>query len=1079
MIIGSNFNYSSRKFLDDRQECESLEVLKKNPKGLLYPRGFEVYCIKERQWYHNACTNKEDSPIWEVSKGNEIKYISPTNLREFIQMTKEDGFFYVLSKNVSLTYDDEKYNITGLFDVRNDLGNRNYYSYNNGYQFIIDENNNIIYFSKPESGSGGEYIEIYPDTLPSVPVASIDRQGFKTISLSWSFDNKPYYSYQVYASQEQGFTPNETNLIFQGKGSAFLHEVEVGQTWYYRVRAINTYGKTTEFSEEISATTRKISDASEYFEEAAIENALIGELDADKITTGKLKGTFIDARNLTVTDGNNEVTFSVDSFGNVSIKATDFVLKGKTISEIVTEQTSNIITNVDVMYYLSTSLTEPIGGSWQTTAPKWEQGKYMWQKTVTTYKNGTKVESDATCINGAKGDDGKSVNIKGSFTNTDELSSVTNPQAGDGYLINGDLWVYDGSKFNNAGQIKGDKGDSGVGISSLSEEYGISDNKNTQPTTWVSSFPEWTRGKYIWTRTKITYSDGSIKYTEPYVDTSWEQIMNDVDNKVDNTQEAVFNALTNNGQVQGIYLQNGKLYINGEYINAKNLKVTNSSGKTTLKIDQNGNVSLLVSDLSIAGKTVDTIVSEQTATNLKSVKVYYYLSTSPTYLSGGSWSLTAPEWINGRYMWQKTVVTLSNGTTSESDATCIAGAKGTDGQQGSTGVSVTKISKRYGTSTSPNIQPTTWYTSFPTWDANNQPYIWTKSVVSYSDGHTTETEPYVDTCWQQVIEKTNNKVDNTQRDVFNALTNNGQTQGIYLDNGKVYLNGTYLKAGTIDGNHIEAETINASRINFDDLTGKTIKGARFFTALDSSKTDGYAFRIYEDGRVYSSNVIQVYGETNDGVYSQLKPGQVTATEYMKAPGFKTENSSLYIGINDVAVPGTGDNADRLQFTEISGSKYFRPCYPSAVRLGSTSYMWNILYSKEGTSTGSDRRLKENIRYIDKSKGISNTVSCSDMLNFIANDYALAQYNYINDEDKKERVSAIAQDLLVNSDGTDNVIGQMLVNNKEALQEKTQGEEGYLSINQTQLLNTLIGAFQEYKKITDKKIEELENKINNL
>ena len=37
----------------------------------------------------------------------------------------------------------------------------------------------------------------------------------------------------------------------------------------------------------------------------------------------------------------------------------------------------------------------------------------------------------------------------------------------------------------------------------------------------------------------------------------------------------------------------------------------------------------------------------------------------------------------------------------------------------------------------------------------------------------------------------------TQREIFNRLTNNSQTQGIYLSGGKLYLNGEYIKAGTV------------------------------------------------------------------------------------------------------------------------------------------------------------------------------------------------------------------------------------------------------------------------------------------
>ncbi len=37
----------------------------------------------------------------------------------------------------------------------------------------------------------------------------------------------------------------------------------------------------------------------------------------------------------------------------------------------------------------------------------------------------------------------------------------------------------------------------------------------------------------------------------------------------------------------------------------------------------------------------------------------------------------------------------------------------------------------------------------------------------------------------------------TQQSIFNKLTNNGQTQGIYLSNGRLYINGTYIQTGTI------------------------------------------------------------------------------------------------------------------------------------------------------------------------------------------------------------------------------------------------------------------------------------------
>lgn len=69
----------------------------------------------------------------------------------------------------------------------------------------------------------------------------------------------------------------------------------------------------------------------------------------------------------------------------------------------------NNVANVDVMFYLSTSNISLAGGEWKTTAPPWEDGKYMWQKTVTTLGNGQTTETQPTCIAGAKGDSGYTI----------------------------------------------------------------------------------------------------------------------------------------------------------------------------------------------------------------------------------------------------------------------------------------------------------------------------------------------------------------------------------------------------------------------------------------------------------------------------------------------------------------------------------------------------------------------------------------------------------------------------------------------------------------------------------------------
>lgn len=48
---------------------------------------------------------------------------------------------------------------------------------------------------------------------------------------------------------------------------------------------------------------------------------------------------------------------------------------------------------VKTQYYLSTSNSTPTGGSWQDTLPTYVAGRYYWIKTITTYADGSTVES--------------------------------------------------------------------------------------------------------------------------------------------------------------------------------------------------------------------------------------------------------------------------------------------------------------------------------------------------------------------------------------------------------------------------------------------------------------------------------------------------------------------------------------------------------------------------------------------------------------------------------------------------------------------------------------------------------------
>ena len=114
----------------------------------------------------------------------------------------------------------------------------------------------------------------------------------------------------------------------------------------------------------------------------------------------------------------------------------------------------------------------------------------------------------------------------------------------------------------------------------------------------------------------------------------------------------------------------------------------------------------------------------------------YYLSTSQTALSGGSWTTTAPTWANGKYMWSRTVKVDGAGDKTyapSQNGVCIAGAKGDTGASGK-GIKSTAIA--YQLSASQTKAPTgTWLSSPPKTDIAT-PYLWTRTVITYTDNTT-------------------------------------------------------------------------------------------------------------------------------------------------------------------------------------------------------------------------------------------------------------------------------------------------------------------------------------------------------
>lgn len=279
-----------------------------------------------------------------------------------------------------------------------------------------------------------------------------------------------------------------------------------------------------------------------------------GAIVATFITAGILNAAIVKAGILGDVAGKNYWNMQTGEF-SLSGEAG---LGNSTVGDVL-DAVDAAISNVDVEYAQNQSTTTAPTSGWSTTAPAWQEGYYIWQRTKTTSASGTSY-SQPTCISGRDGVDGQ-----------------TGPQ-----------------------------GQTGIGVSAVVEQYYLS-TSSTEPTggSWSTDQPQWVSGKYIWTRSQVTWTDNTTTYTTPVLAqaingansaaSSAQSAVTALDNSLN--QQGVFNRLTNNGQTQGIYLSNGLLYINASYIQAGDLSASRIKGGTlTLGGSNNTNGTLIVKD---------------------------------------------------------------------------------------------------------------------------------------------------------------------------------------------------------------------------------------------------------------------------------------------------------------------------------------------------------------------------------------------------------------------------------------------------------------------------------------------------
>ena len=343
------------------------------------------------------------------------------------------------------------------------------------------------------------------------------------------------------------------------------------------------------------------------------------------------------------------------------------------------------------------------------------------------------------------------------------------------------------------------------------------------------------------------------------------------------TQADIFNKLTNGGKAQGIYLdENGNVYVNGEYVQAKGIRVVDGNGKTTFSIDKTtGAVTIAASQFTLGDKSVTDIAQEEVVKQVQDItsdniiKGYYlteqnvkdYWSTQSAYtyeygvqdVDGGKNAIkingTGAQFGTKNY---KPIKVTGNYTFSFWIKTSVATQVYV--YLGSKAILNAKTTTEW-----KRLQVTTTLSSLPN-DSLNSLRILTSSVGSSVKYDTYIYMPKLEYAY-------------TNEQVFNMLTNNGAIKGMYMENGELYFSFTYAHGGTLklggsnNGNGL-LSILNASgtQVGYIDNTGVHFNQGEFSGSVKSLTGEIGNWQIDKtNGKLTSANGAIVLDAKNNMV----------------------------------------------------------------------------------------------------------------------------------------------------------------------------------------------------------------------
>jgi hypothetical protein len=325
----------------------------------------------------------------------------------------------------------------------------------------------------------------------------------------------------------------------------------------------------------------------------------------------------------------------------------------------------------------------------------------------------------------------------------------------------------------------GQDGKDGKGVQSVDVLYYLSSSSTSlSGGSWSTNSPTWVDGKYIWSKTKVVYTDGSSIETNPACITGGKGNTGDDGRGISSIVEEYYLSTSSNSLVGGSWSTTPPTWENGKYIWTRSvITYTDSTSTTTNPICSTGSTG-------------------ETGIGVKSVAEQYYLSTSYSTPTGGSWQTSVPAWQDGKYIWTRVVITYTNNTYTETDPVCVTGGKGPSGNDG-VGISAVDVLFYLSTSSS-SLEGGAWSTTSPKWEDGK--YLWTKTKVTYTNGSTWESDP---ACITGSQGKTG---------LPGAML---RPRGVWKANTEYYNNETFIDTVIYDGQNKLCKITHTSTTSFD------------------------------------------------------------------------------------------------------------------------------------------------------------------------------------------------------------------------------------------------------------------------